>query len=309
MHRNYNDNYPKEIYHKRKHPSHTRKKRKNVVRRMKLITFLIVGAIGLYLAFAIVRSRLNLQSYEVQAFNAADEIVVKYRRQWDDDIEAGGRGRQIEEDERTREVEGGGMVSYATEQEIGDGLASWKTILVNRDNPIPAGHQMNLQEIEGGFFVDVRIVDALHEMLTAMRAEGLSPLIVSAHRSHAVQTILFENNVERLEGEGWSREAAEQETARKIAIPGTSEHEIGLAVDFGTGQYRYASSCFGETPEGRWLAEHSARFGFILRYPRDTEHITGVIFEPWHFRYVGVEAARYITKNNLTLEEYTQLLR
>jgi hypothetical protein len=107
---------------------------------------------------------------------------------------------------------------------------------------------------------------------------------------------------------GYSREKAEQVAATRVAPPGTSEHNTGLAVDILSGDYYYHHSTMEESfeydAEAIWMAEHCAEYGFILRYPKGKQDVTGIIFEPWHFRYVGVEIATYIMENNLTLEEY-----
>ena len=180
----------------------------------------------------------------------------------------------------------------------------WKLLLVNWENPVPDDFETRLYYVEGNFLIDHRVVDPLRNMFAAMREEGLSPLLVSAHRCRITQTTLFENNVTRNMVNNMTREEAEREAARVVAAPGTSEHEIGLAVDIVATHYQNLTESFAWTPEGIWMANYSANFGFILRYPRNTEDITGIIFEPWHLRYVGVEVARYITENNITLEEF-----
>ena len=180
----------------------------------------------------------------------------------------------------------------------------WKILLVNWENPVPDDFETILHYVEGNFPIDHRVVEPLQNMLAAMREEGLSPLLVSAYRCRLTQTTLFENNVTRNMSNNMTREEAEREAARVVAAPGTSEHEIGLAVDIVATHYQNLTESFAWTPEGLWMANYSANFGFILRYPRDTEDITGIIFEPWHLRYVGVEVAQYITENNITLEEF-----
>ena len=182
----------------------------------------------------------------------------------------------------------------------------WKLLLVNWENPIPDDFETRLYYVEGNFLIDHRVVEPLQNMLAAMRNEGLSPLLVSAHRCRITQTTIFENNVTRNMGNNMTREEAEREAARVVAAPGTSEHEIGLAVDIVATHYQNLTESFASTPEGIWMANYGANFGFILRYPRNTEDITGIIFEPWHLRYVGVEVAQFIMENNLTLEEFLE---
>jgi len=182
----------------------------------------------------------------------------------------------------------------------------WKLLLVNWENPIPDDFETRLYYVESNFLIDHRVVKPLQNLLAAMRDEGLSPLLVSAYRCRITQTTLFENNVIRNMGNNMTREAAEREAARVVAAPGTSEHEIGLAVDIVAIHYQNLTESFARTPEGIWMANYGANFGFILRYPRNTEDITGIIFEPWHLRYVGVEVAQYIMEHNLTLEEFVK---
>ena len=181
---------------------------------------------------------------------------------------------------------------------------AWKVLLVNFENPTPTNHSMTLHYVEGDFLVDSRIVEPLQNMLSEMRSKGLSPLLTSAFRCYHSQSTLFENEIQKKINSGMTREQAKKETARIIAVPGTSEHQIGLAVDILSHNHQNLAEDFAFTCEGIWLANNSARFGFILRYPRFTEHITGIAFEPWHFRYVGVDVAVYITENKLTLEEF-----
>ena len=92
--------------------------------------------------------------------------------------------------------------------------------------------------------------------------------------------------------------------SQAVTVPGSSEHQIGLAVDIITADYTSLDEGFGDTPAGKWLAENSCKYGFILRYPQGKEEITSIEYEPWHFRYVGTEAATVITENDICLEEF-----
>lgn len=108
---------------------------------------------------------------------------------------------------------------------------------------------------------------------------------------------------------GLNRNQAEIEAARNVAYPGTSEHHLGLAVDIVSLQYQQLDEAQARTPEIIWLTEHCSEYGFILRYPKDKTQITGIVYEPWHFRYVGVETAKVIMEQGLCLEEYLELMR
>jgi len=180
----------------------------------------------------------------------------------------------------------------------------WRLILVNANNPLPVDFSPPLSTLSNGLQFDSRAIDQLNAMLAEMRNQGLSPVVASAHRSIARQTELFNNRAMHYRGTGLTQEQAEREAARSIARPGASEHNLGLAVDIVDASYQMLTDNQANTPVGLWLYENSANYGFILRYKRDTEHITGVIFEPWHFRYVGVEIALEITRMGITLEEF-----
>ncbi len=138
--------------------------------------------------------------------------------------------------------------------------------------------------------------DAIDAMIEAAKEEGYTILVTTAYRSYSFQSTLYNNYVAQ-DGQA----AADRYSAR----PGTSEHQSGLAADLTSATVNYRlTKDFGSTPEGQWLAQHAAEYGFILRYTADGEPITGYMYEPWHFRYVGVENATYIMEKGLTLEEF-----
>ena len=142
-------------------------------------------------------------------------------------------------------------------------------------------------------------------MLADARAEGLSPVVCSSYRTLEVQTILYNRKVQRLINEkGYSEDKARRVAAKSVAVPGTSEHHTGLAVDIVANSNWNLNKSQEDEPEQKWLMAHCAEYGFILRYPNNKTEYTGIIYEPWHYRYVGVELARYLTDNGLCLEEY-----
>ncbi len=179
----------------------------------------------------------------------------------------------------------------------------WKLAIASTRYPLPGQYEVETTVVEGYLF-DERASDALQAMLDAARADGMDIRITSAWRSRATQAELYENRVYRFELEGYSREEAEALGATVVLPPGESEHELGLSVDLITGDYGVLDSGFAELPEYAWLKEHCAEFGFIERYPSDKGGLTGIIWEPWHYRYVGEEVAEYIMANGLCLEEY-----
>ena len=183
--------------------------------------------------------------------------------------------------------------------------AAWELLVVNGANPLPEEFEIpELTQLKGGHAVDSRIYPALQQMMDDCRAAGLEPWICSSYRTREKQEELFQNKVERLLALGYSEEGAQEEAARWVARPGTSEHETGLAVDIVDKGYQILDRKQEQTPVQQWLMENCARYGFILRYPTDKSELTGIGYEPWHYRYVGPEAAAAIMEQGICLEEY-----
>lgn len=177
-------------------------------------------------------------------------------------------------------------------------------ILVNPWNPLPEDYEADLVELQNGQAVDKSCYPDLQQMMDDCRAAGLSPLICSSYRSQQKQEELFQNKISRLIAEGYTREQAETEAAKAVAVPGTSEHQLGLAVDIVDVTYQLLDEAQERTHVQQWLIEHSWEYGFILRYPSDKSDVTGIIYEPWHYRFVGKETAREIKEQGVCLEEY-----
>lgn len=196
--------------------------------------------------------------------------------------------------------------SEITQSEPPISLSDWRLVLVNPWNSLTDTFTPYLVELENGHAVDMRIASDLKDMLDAAEAEGLSIIICSSYRSSETQQALYTQKVNQYLAEGFSQEDAEREAGRWVAVPGTSEHQTGLALDLVALSYQILDEKQEETPEQKWLMENSYKYGFILRYPSDKSHITGINYEPWHYRYVGKEAAREIYENDLCLEEYLE---
>ena len=188
-------------------------------------------------------------------------------------------------------------------KEFEDGIP-WNMTLVNAENPMQEGYVPELAEVENGYSVDARIAEDLNAMLAAARADGCQPQICSAYRSVEKQVQVFNDTVNSWISQGSSFWDAYQRTTQEVALPGTSEHGIGLAVDIVSNQYAELDAKQAETMEAQWLQEHCYEYGFILRYPPEKQSLTGIIYEPWHYRYVGREMAQKIKESGLTLEEY-----
>ena len=191
-----------------------------------------------------------------------------------------------------------------TEPSIPDGTEDWMLLLVNPWNPLPEDFTCTRTQLANGQSVDERCYPDLQAMMDGCRAAGLSPTICSSYRTQEKQEQLYQNKVDRLAAQGWSLEEAKVEAAKSVAIPGTSEHQLGLAVDIVDKHSQVLDSSQADTPTQQWLMEHSWEYGFILRYPEGKSEITGIIYEPWHYRYVGKEAAAEIHELGLCLEEY-----
>ncbi len=180
----------------------------------------------------------------------------------------------------------------------------WHLMLVNKQNPVPEDFEPNLANINGSMKADARIIADIKRMMDAASSDGVDLMIVSGYRSYDRQTTLFNNKLNKLMKQGMSYLEAYKVGSMSVTVPGTSEHHLGLALDILTGSYTSMDDGFGETKAGKWLAENAPDYGFILRYPRGKEEITGIIYEPWHFRYVGEKYSKDITEKGVCLEEY-----
>ena len=168
----------------------------------------------------------------------------------------------------------------------------WNLILVNRNSYIPDDYK-----------VDSRIYPELQEMFNDARAQGYGLFVREGYRTQEEQQQLLDEKIEAYENEGKSKSEAKKLAEQWVAIPGTSEHQLGIAVDINADTTKSSSDDVYS-----WLAENAHKYGFIKRYPSDKTDITGVINEPWHYRYVGKEAALEIYSQGMCLEEYIDTL-
>ena len=191
-------------------------------------------------------------------------------------------------------------------------LDSWEMTLVNKWNPLPEGFAPELKDTAKEFALldyskfDARAVDKLDELCRAAKADGVNLIVRSPYRTNATQSLYFENKVNSVmkANPSWTREQAEIEAATVIARPWTSEHQLGLAVDFNEVEW-----WFEDTEQFKWLDAHAHEYGFIMRYPEDKQDKTAVIYEPWHYRYVGIKNAKAIKESGLCLEEFVELYK
>lgn len=187
---------------------------------------------------------------------------------------------------------------YADKPDID--ISDWKYVLANQTHLLGSDFIPEVSPLENGHYFDSRAVDALKAFIKGARDAGLSVYLTSSYRPYATQEYLFNKKVAEYGGD---RETA----ARIVAIPGSSEHQTGLAADICDQYYQYMNESLADTALSKWMKAHCAEYGFILRFPEDKQAITGIMFEPWHFRYVGEEAAEYIMEKGLCLEEFVAL--
>ena len=189
-----------------------------------------------------------------------------------------------------------------------------RIILVNPWNPVPEDYVLDLVKLGTAYATDGNKVQteceaALKEMIKACNAACPAVCVVSGYRSIEAQTRNFDRRVQSFIDQGYSKEEAYKKTAERIAVPGTSEHHLGLAVDIIDTREWSLEQSQEDLPAQQWLMKNCWKYGFILRYPNDKIHITGIIYEPWHYRYVGKEVAQEIHElGDITLEEYIQNL-
>lgn len=184
----------------------------------------------------------------------------------------------------------------------------WYLVLVNPWHPLPEDYQFELTTVTGKYKIDSRCADALGQFLADCKAAGHTPYICSAYRTWDDQVYLFDKKVNSFISKGYSEEEAKILAAKETAVPGTSEHQLGLAADILCQSRPWLDDGQANTATQKWLMANCHKYGFILRYPKGTTPITGIIYEPWHYRYVGVEIATEIMTKGITLEEYLGII-
>ena len=181
-------------------------------------------------------------------------------------------------------------------------------LLVNPWNYLPEDYTVKLRKLNDDYQMASEAYPSLKEMLTDCEAAGCDPVVCSAYRTQEYQETLFNRKVKNLMKTGLSREEAQKEAATVVAIPGTSEHQLGLALDIIDNNNWKLDESQENTKTQQWLMAHSWEYGWILRYPNGKTELTGIIYEPWHYRYVGKELAAELHELDMCLEEYLQML-
>lgn len=174
-----------------------------------------------------------------------------------------------------------------------------RLILVNSENAVPKGYEPELVQLSNGVCVDSIIYPDLQKMFDDAREQGVYPVVGEGYRTNQQQKDMMNQKIDSFIDEGYSKREAKKLAENRVAVPGKSEHELGLAVDINA-DYDFCS----DDEVYSWLAENAYKYGFILRYPYGREDITGIDYEPWHYRYVGAETAEQIYLQQITLEEF-----
>lgn len=231
------------------------------------------------------------EAYE-EAEQHGKENADKYTL--DEILEENSRYTELSETETDKEEE------YTFDKE------DWRLILVNKQHPVPEDYTVELETIKGNMQCDARIIADLIAMFQAADEDGVNLAVCSPYRDLSRQEWLFERKIKTYMKKGMSYMEAYSLASQIVMVPGASEHQLGLAIDINCDTYTSLDEGFADTEAGKWLAEHCAEYGFILRYPLGKEDITGVEYEPWHFRYVGKEAAKVIMEQEICLEEFIE---
>lgn len=191
-------------------------------------------------------------------------------------------------------------------------IDDWNLLLVNEAHEIKE-EPKDLKELPNGYRVDERIYSNYMDLAEAASKSGFELTVISAYRSVEEQKDVVATDIAEYESQGYSKEEATDLAMKYLTKPGLSEHHTGLALDvLDTKWYNQGNmldEAFGETEAGKWLAENACHYGFVIRYEKGKEKITGINYEPWHIRYVGKENAEYMYKNKLVLEEYIDQLK
>lgn len=194
------------------------------------------------------------------------------------------------------------------EAEVGSGVdissnssfdEDWNMVLVNKSHHIPSGYKVKLKKLPGGERVDERIYPWLKKMMDAAREDGIHTVVADGYRTSEEQQKLMDKKIGEYRAQGYPFAKAKEESERWVASPGTSEHQLGIAVDINADGINSVG-----TDVYTWLYQNSYKYGFILRYPPDKTNITGTVYEPWHYRYVGIKVATEIHSRGICLEEY-----
>ena len=272
-------------------------------RRVMIYTFLLIFMLLYISAHFTVQERKAAEAEQRAEAVTAAAVEIREEKLVQESLDRNAPAGELKEGSSMEETADGG--SAESKGLVINPEDMWCLILTNAEYPVPEDYTVTLKDVPGtDQTVDERIYEPLMKMLEAMKEEGLSPVVCSGYRTLDKQEKLFNRKVSSYVKKGHSKEEANALARQTLSIPGSGEHCLGLAVDFYTRSYHQLERAFERTPEGKWLREHAQDYGFTLRYEEGKEEITGIGYEPWHFRYVGVEVAQYLKEHNLSLEEF-----
>lgn len=294
-------------------------------RRVAIYTFLLILTLFYISAHRTVQKERELEALRAEtAEEGPGEQVKELAEGWPEEVVGGQTGGLLKEEaegqtggqpkepvqEQPEGLPGARVYKERGEMDADGGLKilpedMWCLILTNAEYPVPEDYEVELESIPGTEqSVDKRIYEPLMTMIGDMKDQGLSPIVCSGYRTLDKQEKLFNRKVLSFVKAGHTKEESYNLARQTISIPGSGEHCLGLAVDFYTRRYHKLERAFEDTPESKWLVEHAQDYGFVMRYGENKTDITGIQYEPWHYRYVGVEAANYMKDNELSLEEF-----
>lgn len=280
--------------------------KKQSLKNILIICFIILLFILFFLSYTI---SYKIIKYSKDIQNETSEVPILEENNINNNIKNNEEYNKTIPEKNTEENITKSANARIPPKEVNSSSNDWNLILVNKNNILPNDFNVNLSSINGNQKVDSRIVEALESMLNEAKSNGLEPLICSSYRTTNKQTQLYNNKVKQYQNLGYSNNKAKDLASYWVAIPGTSEHQTGLAVDIVSKSYQILDEKQEKTALQQWLINNSYKYGFILRYPNDKRDITMINYEPWHYRYVGVENAEYIKNHNLCLEEFIDYLK
>lgn len=282
-------------------------------RRVAIYTFLLILTLFYISAHRTVQKEREMEALRAETAEEGPGGQAKELAEgWPEEVVGGQTGGQPKEpvQEQPEGLPGARVYKERGEMDADGGLKilpedMWCLILTNAEYPVPEDYEVELEAIPGTEqSVDKRIYEPLMTMIGDMKDQGLSPIVCSGYRTLDKQEKLFNRKVLSFVKAGHTKEESYNLARQTISIPGSGEHCLGLAVDFYTRRYHKLERAFEDTPESKWLVEHAQDYGFVMRYGENKTDITGIQYEPWHYRYVGVEAANYMKDNELSLEEF-----
>lgn len=284
----------------------------------------VLGVCASFLVF-LVSNSFSTPAFQTQSLLTMNELTENVEEDFDNAVEEESIFGGQEEDRLAEEVLQNEDEQYSVDEILNNSTSKeiaqikenateknnfskgdWNLLLVNKQHPIPENYSFELGTIAGAMKCDARILPELFTMLQDAKDDGVYLVICSPYRDISRQEKLFERKIRTHMSQGYSYMEAYKKASQIVTVPGASEHQIGLALDIVSNDYSLLNEGFEDTAAGKWLKEHCKEYGFILRYPKGKEFITGIDYEPWHFRYVGKEAATIIMDEGITLEEFIE---